>query len=189
VTESSPRIPNDPTSGRTGAFGEILQLQIEFQARLAEEALRYLRRLQGAGTPATPGTVLVPDGADELKASGVPGSELSLGVDVENRQRVHCLVTPALTPLVEADGTTWFPAAEPSPASALVAPGEVKTLAVALQIPARLPAGTYRGALFLQGFRDGGIAVSVSVAEPKPPPRPRARRTAAKPKSRAPRKK
>jgi hypothetical protein len=155
---------------------------------LAEEALRYLRRLQGAGTPATPGTVLVPDGSVEVKASGVAGSEVSLGVDVENRQRVHCLVTPALTALVEAGGTTWFPAAEPSPASTLIAPGEVKKLAMALQLPAHLPAGTYRGALLLQGFRDGGIAVAVSIADRQPAATPRVRRAAAKPKPRAPRK-
>lgn len=189
MTEN-PRIPNDPTGGRAGALGEVLQLQLEFQARLAEEALRYLRRLQGAGAPATPGTVVMPDGSAELNAKGEAGSEVSLGVDVENRQRVHCLVTPALTPLVDAGGTTWFPAAEPSPPSTLIPPGEVKRLALALQLPADLPAGTYRGALLLPGFREGGFPVAVSVAgRPSPKPRTsRAAAAAAKPKPRARRK-
>ena len=179
-----PRIPNDPAGSRAGAFAEVLKLQIEFQARLAEEALRYLRRLQGAGTPAAPGTVLVPDGSVVLQASGAPGGAVSLEVEVENRQRVHCVVTPALTPLVDASGTTWFPAAEPSPASTLVAPGEVKKLSLAVELPADLPPGTYRGALLLQGFREGGLQVTVTVTTPNSVAKPRARRRpAAKPRS------
>jgi hypothetical protein len=178
VTDGPVHVPNDPAESRAGAFGELLRLQMEFQARLAEEALRYLRRLQGAGTPAAPGTVLVPDGSVVLQASGSPGASVSLDVDVENRQRVHCVVTPAVTPLVDAGGVTWFPATESSPASTLIAPGEVKTLSVALQLPADLQPGTYRGALLLQGFREGGVPVSVTVAGPGPAAKPRARSAA-----------
>src|SRR5262249_14390809 len=82
---------------------------------------------------------------------------VELGLEVENRQRVHSVVTPMLAPLVEASGVTWFPAAAPEPASLLLPPGEVRALAIELPLPAELPPGTYRGALILQGFRDGGV--------------------------------
>ena len=126
--------------------------------------MRYLRRLQGAAAPVAPGTVLMPDGAAELRASGTRGTVVELRLEVENRQRVHCMVTPMLSPLVDASGVTWFPAAEPTPASVLLAPEEVAGLAIALPVPDGLPAGTYRGALLLQGFLEGAINVVVTVA-------------------------
>lgn len=157
------RILNEPEDEAAGAFGELLRIQNEFQTRLAEEALKYLRRLQGAAMPAAPGTVMAPDGAAGLRTSGRAGESVELRLEVENRQRVHCSLAPTLTPLVEASGVTWFPAAEPSPVVALIAPGEVAPLVIGLPLPPELPAGTYNGALMLQGFRDGAVAVSVDV--------------------------
>ena len=52
--------PTTPAGGPAARFGELMRLQTEFQARLAEETLRYLRRLQGAAAPAAPGTVVMP---------------------------------------------------------------------------------------------------------------------------------
>jgi hypothetical protein len=158
-------IPNDPDSTARGVFGDLLRLQTEFQARLAEETVRYLRRLQGAGMPAAPGTVLRHDEANEVKATGAPGGSAALRLELENRQRVHSIVTPLLEPLV-ADGITWFPAVEPPPGSTLVPPGETRPVALAVQIPGDLPPGTYRGALVLQGFRDGAVPVALTVAAP-----------------------
>lgn len=169
----SVRIPSDPDKGRS-TFGDLLRLQTEFQARLAEETLKYLRSIQGAAAPASPGTVLLTDGDAALEASGAPGASVLLSLEIENRQRVHCVVTPLLSPLVESSGTTWFPAAEPEPASSLLAPGEVRELALRVPLPAALPRGTYRGALILQGFREGGVPVSISV---KPRAAARKRRT------------
>ena len=168
------RIGNDPGEGASSAFADLLRLQTDFQARLAEETLRYLRRLQGAAAPAVPGTVLVPDGEVELRGAGVPGAAVVLRVEVENRQRVHCVVTPMLAPLVAASGVTWFPAAAPDPASTLLAPGESRELTIELPLPTELPSGVYRGALILQGFRNGGIPVAIEAETPpvapgKPP--------------------
>ncbi|MDQ3918201.1 MAG: hypothetical protein M3348_06960, partial [Acidobacteriota bacterium] len=160
-----PRIPNEPEGGASAAFGELLRIQSEFQTRLAEEALKYLHRLQGTAMPAAPGTVMRPGEGSGLQASGRPGEKVELKLEVENRQRVHCSLAPQLTPLVGASGVTWFPAAEPSPLVTLVAPGEVVPLVINLPIPADLPAGTYRGALLLQGFRSGAVAVSVVVED------------------------
>jgi hypothetical protein len=157
------RVPNDPGDGDRGAFGELLRLQTEFQARLAEETIRYLRRLQGAGMPAAPGTVVHPNEAGELHASGHPGDVVTLDLEVENRQRVHSMVTPLIEPLVDASGVTWFPELEPPPGSHLVPPGEVRQLVMPVRVPAELPPGTYRGALVLQGFRDGAVPVAVEV--------------------------
>jgi hypothetical protein len=157
------RIPNEPDEQGGGAFGELLRLQTEFQARLAEETIRYLRRLQGTGMPAAPGTVLRPDGAVELRGAGRPGEIVMLTLEVENRQRVHSMVTPLLEPLVEASGVTWFPELDPGPGSELVPPGEVRPLALPVRVPSELPPGTYRGALVLQGFREGAVPVAVEV--------------------------
>lgn len=173
------RVGNDPGEGASGAFADLLRLQTDFQARLAEETLRYLRRLQGAAAPAVPGTVLVPDGEVELQASGAPGTAVELRVEVENRQRVHCVVTPMLAPLVSASGVTWFPAADPDPASTVLAPDESRELTIGLPLPAELPSGVYRGALILQGFRDGGIPVAIEAETPRAAPakRPSRRKT------------
>ena len=93
------RVPNDPGEPK-GPFAEFLRLQTEFYSRLAEETTRYFRRLQAAGAPAAPGTVLLPDGAVDLQTSGAPGASVELRLEVENRQRVHCTVMPLLSPLV-----------------------------------------------------------------------------------------
>jgi len=177
------RVASDPPDEQPGPFAELLRLQNEFQARLADETLRYLRRLQGAFAPAAPGTVVVPDGDGELRATGRPGDRVALRLETENRQRVHCLVTPMLTPLVERAGTTWFPAADPVPASTLLPPGEVGSVAVDVVLPAELPPGTYKGALVLQGFREGGVPVTVEVAG-APPAKPARRRRTRRQRSR-----
>jgi len=156
------RVPNDPDQLK-GPFSEFLQLQTEFYTRLAQETARYLRRLQAAGAPAVPGTVLLPDGPVDLRASGAPGTSVELRLEVENRQRVHCMVMPLLSPFVEASGPTWFPAAEPLLPPMLLAPEEVAPLVIRITLPANLPAGIYRGALLLQGFREGAIPVAVTV--------------------------
>ncbi|MGH7504219.1 MAG: hypothetical protein ACRELX_01140 [Longimicrobiales bacterium] len=165
------RVTNDPggQGGPTGAFAELFRLQSDFQARLAEETLRYLRRLQGAVVPAAPGTVVLPSDGMELRAQGAPGATAQLTLEVENLQRVHCMVTPQLTPLVSASGVTWFPASDASSASRLLAPGTSDRLTLPLSIPAELPSGDYHGALLLQGFRRNSIAVMVTVqGEPTP---------------------
>ena len=162
------RVESDPPDEQRGPLSELLRLQSEFQARLADETLRYLRRLQGAFAPAAPGTVVRSDGDGELRATGRPGQRVHLRLEAENRQRVHCLVTPMLTPLVARTGTTWFPAAEPSPPATLLAPGEVGTVTVELVLPAELPADVYKGALVLQGFREGGVPVTIDASDGSP---------------------
>ncbi|MDQ4025966.1 MAG: hypothetical protein M3217_10855 [Actinomycetota bacterium] len=160
------QIPNDPGTGAGGSFRDLLRLQTEFQARLAEETVKYLRRLQGAGMPAAPGTVLHPDEGTELNGKGPPGATVRLELEVLNRQRVHSIVTPMLEALVGASGITWFPEVEPAVSSTLVPPNESRPLALTLKLPDDLPAGTYRGALLLQGFRDGAVPVAVEVEAP-----------------------
>ncbi len=186
------RVPSDPPDEQRGPLSELVRLQSEFQARLADETLRYLRRVQGTLAPAAPGTVVMPDGDGALRAAGKPGERVTLRLEAENRQRVHCLLTPMLTPLVARTGTTWFPAGDPSPASTLLAPGEVGTVTLELAVPAALPPDVYRGALVLQGFRENGVTVTLEVTGPLPAPttarrrapRARARRSAASSKRR-----
>jgi hypothetical protein len=156
-------VTNESGGDPAGPFSELLRLQTEFQARLTEETLRYLRRLQGASAPATPSTVLLPGQSIELRASGSPNSAVVLTLEIENRQRMHCLVTPMLSPLVAASGVTWFPESEPSPASLLLAPEEIAPLSIELRLPTNLPPDVYRGALLLQGYRQGSIAVTIEV--------------------------
>jgi hypothetical protein len=157
------RIPNDPAGSPGNAVSEFLRLQTEFQARLAEETIAYLRRLQGAAAPASPGTVVMPDGDETLKGTAKPGGSAELELEVENRQRVHCMVTPALGQLVAPSGVTWMPSMQATPPSLLVAPEQVAGLSLAVAVPAELPPDTYRGMLVLQGFRQGGIPVAIAV--------------------------
>jgi hypothetical protein len=166
------RISNEPgePTGPSGAFAELFRLQSDFHARLAEETLRYLRRLQGAVVPVAPSTVVLPSDGLELHGEGAPGGETMLAVEIENLQRVHCMVTPQLTPLVSTSGVTWFPVVESAPGSRLVAPGAVERLEISLPMPEQLPPGEYRGALLLQGFRKNSLPVVVTVRGEEPPP-------------------
>src|SRR5262249_57752815 len=55
------RITNEgPESSGEGSLAELLRLQAEFQAHLAEETLRYLRAVQATLAPRSPGTVVQP---------------------------------------------------------------------------------------------------------------------------------
>lgn len=158
------RIPIDPDGAAGGLFSGLLHLQTDFYTRLTQETLRYLRRLQGAVAPAVPGTVLMPGSGVELNASGSPGASVELNLEIENRQRVHCVVTPMLSPLVGASGVTWFPAADSLPPLLLLAPEETATIVVRLPLPTNIPSGAYHGALLLQGLRDGAVPVAITVA-------------------------
>ena len=77
-------------------------------------------------------------------------------------------------------GVTWFPAAAAEPASTLLAPGERASRRSSCRSRPSSPA-TYRGALILQGFRDGGIPVAIEAEAPRAAPakRPSRRRATA----------
>ena len=105
-------------------------LQQDFQARLADETLRYLRSLRGLLGRASPGTFLRPQPGLVLQGEGGAGDVTEISFEVENQQQVHVIATPMLTPLVRADGTTWFPEAVAVPVSSLIAPGAVGQLRV-----------------------------------------------------------
>lgn len=157
------RISNGDQLGG-GGFAELLQLQAEFQTRLSEEVLRYLRRLQGVLEPHAPGTVVQPEGDATLAGSVRPGTTLTLSVEVENRQRVHTVLTPALTPLVANTGVAWFPSASATPPYGFIAPAETVSLTVSVAAPDGLPPGQYRGLLVLRGFGAGGLPVVLDVS-------------------------
>lgn len=160
------RVTNETGRDIGAAFAELLRLQTEFQTRLTEETLNHLRRLQGATMPVAPATVLMPGGDSELRATGSPGTTTELKLELENRQRVHCVVTPMLSPLVETSGVTWFPTTAPS--VLLIAPDEIAQANIALELPAEIPAGVYRGALLLHGFHAGAVAVVIEVTNKTP---------------------
>lgn len=161
------RVSNEPESETAGAFSEFIRLQTEFHARLAEETSKYLRRVQGAAIPTSPGTVVLPNVVSELRTKASPGTSAQLKLEIENLQKVHCVVTPMLSPLVETSGVTWFPAVEVAPATILLPPNQIANLAVGIAVPADIPAGIYRGILLLLGFKAGGIAVVVEVTKKK----------------------
>jgi len=130
---------------------------------VANETIRYLRRLQGALAPVTPGTVLLPEEDADLKARAVPGSTFEIALGVTNYQRVHAVAVPALDPLVSSSGTTWYPEADFSPEFSLVAPDESMKFLVRVSVPEALPGGTYVGALSLLGLRQQVFRLSVEV--------------------------
>ena len=54
------RVGNDPEWDSKSPMAGLLKLQTEFYTRLTEETLKYLRHIQAASLPSTPGTVLLP---------------------------------------------------------------------------------------------------------------------------------
>jgi hypothetical protein len=151
-------------TGFSGPFADLLRLQTEFQSRLGEETIRYVRRLQGAMGPASPGTVVLTDKSTEI-AARAEGKTVTLRLELENLQRVHSVVTPQITPLVSDAGTTWFPSSDASTAFRIVSPGAVESFEIGLDVPDTLPPGVYRGALMLLGFRQGALPVRVEIPE------------------------
>ena len=145
-----------------GGWGSLLRLQSEYQARLTEETLKYLRGLQAAFSPRTPGTVVQANGL-RLTESGLPGGSVRLDIQVENRQRVHTPVSPSVTPLVSDEGATWYPVAELDPDAMIIGPGESKDLSVTLQLPNEIPPGVFRGSLVLRGFLVEGVPVEITI--------------------------
>ncbi len=169
-------ISNDSADEDPGWSG-LIRLQSEYQARMTEETLRYLRSLQSAFSPRQPGTVVRSSG-ERLSGTGRPGGTVTFDVTIDNRQRVHTPVTPAVTPLVGDGGTTWYPAATLEPVATLLAPDSARDLSVALPLPDDLPADTYRGSLILHGFRPEGVPIEITVTD-KPRRRTGATRKAA----------
>lgn len=157
--------PTDEPDRNPGA--EVFALQQDFQARLADETLRYLRGLRGLLGPASPGTVLRPQPDLVLRGDGVPGDVAEITFEVDNRQQVHVIATPMLTPLVRADGTAWFPDAVAVPASALLAPGAVGQLRLLVNVPVEAGPGQYDGALVLLGMKGAAVRVSFTVNAPE----------------------
>ncbi len=178
-------IVTDP-GGEAGATAQqLLRLQNDFHARLTVETLHYLRGLQSALGPAAPGTVLVPRRGATLRASTEPGQQVQLRMEVANAQAVHCVVSPALSPLVAASGVTWFAAADVDPPYLLIAPGGSEVAVVDIAVPVTLPAGDYRGMLLMHGAPDG-LPVSIKVVSATPPAAKK-RASKAAPRKRAPR--
>ena len=153
----------DKTEKTHDPLSDWLRLQLEFQGKLADETLRYLRRLQGAAAPVTPGTVLLPETGTELRADAVPGGSFEVTLEVENLQRVHSIAAPVLDPMVASSGTTWYPEADFSPAFSLVAPDSMIKFRVRVSVPSSLPPGTYTGALSLRGLRQMAFRLTVVV--------------------------
>ncbi len=164
------RILSEPDDRGAASGSELLGLQREFQARLADETLRYMRSLNGLLGPSSPGTVLRSRDNLVIEGSAPPGDVLTLEVDIENGQEVHTFATPMLTSLSSADGTTWFPESIVTPPAALIAPGAVTGIDVRVLVPSDLPHGVYRGGLLLLGIRNGLVAVAVTIGAERPPP-------------------
>jgi hypothetical protein len=147
-------------------LSDWIRLQADFQARLTDETFRYLRRLQGAVAPVTPGTVLLPEEGTDLKALATPGGAFEITLEVKNDQRVHAAVVPALDPLVSVNGATWYPDVQFSPEFSLVAPEETLKLLIRVSVPPALPEGTYVGALSLRGLQQQAFRLSVEIHRP-----------------------
>ncbi|MFC7530840.1 hypothetical protein [Actinoplanes sp. GCM10030250] len=155
------RISNHEAGGDSG-WDDLVRLQSEYQARLTEETLRYLRGVQAAFSPRAPGTVVQTAGV-QVRVSGLPGSRVDVKFSVENRQRVHTTVVPAISLMINDEGWTWYPRAEPSPAALVLAPQDVVTVSMSVELPAELPPGVFRGSIILQGFLPDPMPLQITV--------------------------
>lgn len=174
---------HDPGSTPSSPFEELMKLQSAFQQSLSQATMQYLRQLQGIVGPVTPGTVVQHvDGAGvDLKLH--PGAQAKASVNVENRQRVHSMVTPMITPLVSDTGATWFAQTSFSPPTALLATDEMLEFGLVLDAPANMPVGVYRGAVLIYGCSDGVVPLEVTVAKQTAAAKRKAAPAAAKPKT------
>ncbi|NOD88204.1 MULTISPECIES: hypothetical protein [unclassified Ruegeria] len=156
---------HDHASTPSSPFEELIKLQSAFQQSLSQATMQYLRQLQGIVGPVTPGTVV-----HQVDGAGValklrPGGQANASVNVENRQRVHSMVTPMITPLVSDTGATWFAQTAFTPPTALLATDEVLDFALVLEAPKDMPLGVYRGAVLIYGCSDGVVPLEVTVAK------------------------
>ncbi|MFA3919969.1 hypothetical protein [Ruegeria hyattellae] len=160
-------MPHDHDHGSvpSSPFEELMKLQSAFQQSLSEATMQYLRQLQGIVGPVTPGTVVQQVEGSTIELKMRPGGQAKATVNVENRQRVHSMVTPMITPLVSETGATWFAQTAFSPPTALLATDEVLEFALVLDAPADMPVGVYRGAVMIYGCSDGVVPLEVTVAK------------------------
>jgi hypothetical protein len=155
------QLSNEGSAG-DGGLPHLLLLQSEYQAALTTETLKYLRGVQAAFSPRPPGTIVQANGV-RLTGAGCAGGYVGMRLDIGNRQRVHASVSPAVTPLVNDEGCTWYPSAELEPVAILLGPDDTQSLSITLALPEDLPAGTYRGSLVLLGFIPEGVPIAISV--------------------------
>ncbi|GEM_PF-6126227 len=148
-------------------FKEMLNLQSEYQMRVSDESLRYLRRLQGIAAPATPGTVVIPKKGTLLSGSGSFGKPIEINLEIENIQKSYSYILPMLTPLISPSGVTWYAIADYLPANLLIPPNSSKSLRVILDVPSDLPSDVYHGSLTLEGFLKGALPVAVTIQKQK----------------------
>jgi hypothetical protein len=144
-------------------FEELLRLQSSFQQNLAQATMDYLRQLQGMIGPVVPGTMVDVVDGQGTTTTAAPGSTARFSITIENRQRVHTLVTPMLSPLVADNGTTWFPRVDVAPSSQLLATDESCAFAFAVDVPKNARVGIYRGACLLYGCAEGVVPLTVTV--------------------------
>lgn len=149
--------------GPQNPFEEMLRLQSKFQQSLAQATMTYVRQLQGLVGPVTPGTLVQVTEGQGVAASVAPGSTVTFGISVENRQRVHTLVTPMLSPLVNDRGVTWFPEVTIEPSSKLLATDETAEFSFVLTAPRDAPVGVFRGACLIYGCADGVVPINVTI--------------------------
>ncbi len=160
-------MPHDHDHGNTPSspFEELMKLQSAFQQSLSQATMQYLRQLQGIVGPVTPGTVVQQVEGSTIDLKLKPGGQAKATVNVENRQRVHSMVTPMITPLVSDTGATWFAQAGFTPPTALLATDEVLEFALVLEGPKDMPLGVYRGAVLIYGCSEGVVPLEVTVAK------------------------
>ncbi|WP_299508039.1 hypothetical protein [uncultured Roseobacter sp.] len=156
---------HDHGSAPPSPFEELMKLQSAFQQSLSQATMQYLRQLQGIVGPVTPGTVVQQVAGATIELKMRPGAQAKATVTVENRQRVHSMVTPMITPLVSDTGATWFAQTAFSPPTALLATDEVMEFALVLYAPAEMPVGVFRGAVLIYGCSDGVVPLEVTVTK------------------------
>ena len=165
------RVASDPPDEQRGPLSELLRLQSEFQARLADETLRYLRRLQGAFAPAAPGTVVRPDGDGELRAAGRPGPARdppARGRESPARPLPGDAHADAARAHAPGRRGSRRPIRRPPPRC--WRPARSARWRSSSSCRRSCPPDVYKGALVLQGFREGGVPVTIDASDGAPAP-------------------
>jgi hypothetical protein len=127
-----------------------------------EELVSSVRSLAWIVGPAAPRTVAGSD-ARELRVEVDPGGSAELSLMLENRQAAAAPVVAVVSPFRTADGVVWAPRSETE--TVVLAPHEVRRVAVTVRSDSRPAPGVYEGSLRLLGADGGVVRVVADVSE------------------------
>jgi hypothetical protein len=148
ITDPEPDLP--PPQETEAVAGEL------------DDLIGSVRSLAWIVGPAAPRTVARSD-ASELRVEVDASGSAEISLVLENRQAAAAPVALAVSPFRTSDGTVWAPDSQWE--TLVLAPDEVRPVALRLRSQSRPAPGVYEASLRLLGADDGVLRVVAQVRE------------------------